>query len=146
MESLHILLKKNQNIINLNLDRNPVPEQIHGRLIYETNLKYLSLKHCKINDKGAKILSKYMICNRRLLVLDLSSNFIDDKAAEHLATMLRQNRKLKSLVLTDNWITDIGCKSIMQAFQKFPLNYTEMYFKRQLAFKYYHQRKLLVII
>lgn len=145
IEALHSLLKTHPNIVNLNLDQNPMPEQIYGCLLEETNLKFLCLQQCKINENGINMLSKYMIYNQKLLVLDLSSNCIDDKSAEHLAAMLRQNRKLKSLLLTDNWITDVGCKSIMQALQKFALNKDETYVKRQLAFKYYHQRNLLVI-
>ena len=72
------------------------------------NITKLSLKHCYIDDEGAKALANGNFAN--LTQLDLSSNSIDDEGAKALANGNLAN--LTQLDLSSNSIDDEGAKAL----------------------------------
>lgn len=129
------------------MDGNPNKDQNYYALLRDTNIKYLSLKGCKINKYGLELLCQELTfdSNSNLVMLNLTSNFIDDTALSFLTQILRENRKMTALILADNWITDTGCQELMSVLQKFTLTNNEILMRRQINLNYFIQKAKLVI-
>jgi len=139
-DTLHTLasfLPQCVNIKNLVLDGNPIKEENWAELIGEDSLiQNLSLRHCKITDKGCagigRALGTAKVANTKLLSLNMTGNEIEDQGAEHLAGGLRMNRTLMSFTLTSNKIGDKGASKIAEALSRFPLSHEEVVVRRRL--------------
>ncbi|BFZ07715.1 hypothetical protein BsWGS_10753 [Bradybaena similaris] len=130
-------LQNCQHLKNVVLDGNPVKEENWYEFLLENSLiQNLSLRHCRITDKGAArlgtALGNVISTNRKLISLNLSGNFITDDGAEHLAGGLRMNRTLLSLTLTENNIGDRGTVKIAETLSRFPLTHEEVVMRRML--------------
>lgn len=114
------MLTELECLIDLNLDNNPnVQENYFLLCTPATNLRYLSLKMCKLSDKGIqKIVDELKFWdlpnNSKLIALNVADNDITDIGAKYIAAMLRTNRSLQSMVLTENKIQDDGAMLIIQ--------------------------------
>ncbi|XP_022913564.2 leucine-rich repeat-containing protein 71-like [Onthophagus taurus] len=133
VKAIKFLLVANPNIIDVSLDGNYIPKHPQYILGKGTNIRHLSLRFCKLTDKGVfrfkrPLQSPY---ERTILTLNLSSNLITDVGAKHLADELRTNRTLMYLNLSDNLITDVGLIHLMKTLRKFPLNHEEIVLRRQ---------------
>jgi len=137
LHTLSTFLPQCSNIKNVVLDGNPVKEENWAELIGEESLILnLSLRHCKITDKGAAGLGRNLGTaksqNTKLLSLNLTGNEIGDQGAESLAGGLRMNRTLMSLTLTSNRICNKGAAKIAEALSRFPLSHEEVVARRKL--------------
>ncbi|XP_005106251.1 leucine-rich repeat-containing protein 71 isoform X10 [Aplysia californica] len=137
LHTLAVFLPQCTNIKNVLLDGNPVKEENWAELIGEESLvQNLSLRHCKITDKGSAGLGRALgtakVANTKLLSLNLTGNDIGDPGAESLAGGLRMNRTLMSLTLTSNKVGDKGVAKISEALSRFPLSHEEVVERRKL--------------
>ncbi|CAL1530498.1 unnamed protein product [Lymnaea stagnalis] len=139
-ETVHTLatfLPQCVNLRNVTLDGNTVKEENWSELIGEESLiQNLSLRHCKITDKGAASIGRALgtakLANTKLLSLNLTGNFIGDVGATALAQGLRMNRTLVSLVLMNNNIGNKGAEKLAEALSRFPLTHEETVERRKL--------------
>ncbi|XP_019622541.1 PREDICTED: leucine-rich repeat-containing protein 71-like [Branchiostoma belcheri] len=111
------------NLRTVKLDGNPVPGEGFHQLIGEDSMIVsMSLRSCKISDKGAlligKALSTVKTRNQSLCVLNLNSNLITDVGACHLSNGLRMNRTLLILSVANNAIGDEGAKQLGEPIPK----------------------------
>ncbi|CAL1679907.1 unnamed protein product [Lasius platythorax] len=134
------MLTEFECLIDLNLDNNPnVQENYFLLCTPATNLRYLSLKMCKLSDKGVQKIAdelKYwdLPNNPKLIALNMADNDITDIGAEYIAAMLRTNRSLQSLVLTGNKIHDDGALLIIQELCMSTLTHEEVVDLRRRRF------------
>ncbi|CAG9769842.1 unnamed protein product [Ceutorhynchus assimilis] len=134
---------KTKNIITeLSLVGNPIKEQSYYRLIY-CGLKSLILRFCEITDRGLKKIAREFLNHdsdfATLIHLDLSSNMIFDEGCKYIATILKCDRTLQSISLIDCKITDVGCATLISCFNKFALNFEEVYKRRTIRLEYLKQ-------
>ncbi|TGZ46614.1 Leucine-rich repeat-containing protein [Temnothorax longispinosus] len=105
---------------DLNLDDNANVQENYYLLCAPTrNLRYLSLRMCKLSDNGIQKIANELRYrdppnNPKLIALNVADNDITDIGAEYIAAMLRTNRSLQSVVLTGNEIQDDGASLIIQ--------------------------------
>merc|ERR1711963_902249 len=137
LHTLAAFLPQCANLKNVVPDGNPIKEENWADLLREDSLiQNLSLRHCKITDKGAagigRSLGTAKVQNTKLLSLNLTGNDIGDPGAESLAGGLRMNRSLMSLTLTCNKIGDKGAAKISEALSRFPLSHEEVVARRRL--------------
>ncbi|RUS84468.1 hypothetical protein EGW08_007764 [Elysia chlorotica] len=137
LQMLASFLPQCANLKNVILDGNTIEEENWYELIGEESLvQHLSLRHCKITNKGAAALGRCLgsakKANTKLVSLNLTGNFIEDAGAEALAGGLRMNRTLMSLTLTSNYIGDKGVARIAEALSRFPLTHEEVVERRRL--------------
>ncbi|RZF39886.1 hypothetical protein LSTR_LSTR010514 [Laodelphax striatellus] len=135
------LRAENNTIKDLSLDMNVVPEQNYHCLIDGTTLEHISLKNCKINCKGAKLISQALEYNKpenkqNLLSLVLNGNAIEDCGLLFIAMALRTNFKLHYLSLANNLITDSGIEMIAGILKNFPISPEEDRRRRFMFIKY----------
>lgn len=83
-----------------------------------TNLKYLDLRDCELEDDGIKSICHALFeCDSALEHLDLSGNSVEKRGAKHIADYIRDcGGKLKTLRVEDNELTSKGAVSIAAAF------------------------------
>ncbi|XP_078666655.1 leucine-rich repeat-containing protein 71-like isoform X5 [Branchiostoma floridae x Branchiostoma belcheri] len=125
------------NLRTVKLDGNPVPGEGFHQLIGEDSMIVsMSLRSCKISDKGAlligKALSTVKTRNQSLCVLNLNSNLITDVGACHLSNGLRMNRTLLILSVANNAIGDEGAKQLGEVLSRFALTHEEVVERRKL--------------
>ncbi|XP_025074870.1 ribonuclease inhibitor-like [Pogonomyrmex barbatus] len=83
---------------DLNLDNNPNAQENHYLLCSPArNLRYLSLRMCKLSDNGIQKIANELKYrdppdDPKLIALNMADNDITDHGAEYLAAMLRTNR------------------------------------------------------
>ena len=94
------------SLLELNLSNNPHVTMEAYRVLGEEllevgtcKLEKLILEGCRINDEGAKYLSKNLEYNNSVRFLDLSRNIISDVGAVELSKMVAVNRSLGVLFL-----------------------------------------------
>ncbi|KAJ8705228.1 hypothetical protein PYW07_011055 [Mythimna separata] len=132
VESLYEISKflPNSQITELCFDGTFLKEANYHLLLPQSKLKHLSLARCTINDDVVKMITDQLKepypASKVLSALNLSSNKITDAGANYIADMLQSNRKLCYLNLAGNMITDKGGVSILNTFQKFPLQPQEL--------------------
>ncbi|XP_066270000.1 leucine-rich repeat-containing protein 71-like isoform X2 [Branchiostoma lanceolatum] len=125
------------NLRNIKLDGNPVPGEGFHQLIGEDSMIVsMSLRSCKISDKGAELIGKALSTvktrNQSLCVLNLNSNLITDVGAGHLSNGLRMNRTLLILSVANNAIGDEGAKKFGEVLSRFALTHEEVVERRKL--------------
>ncbi|CAF2496601.1 unnamed protein product [Rotaria sp. Silwood2] len=129
----------------VSLDGNPLAAEHFHILIEKDDLKiaHLSLRFCKITDKGAErlahILGNISVQNWKLLTLALSGNQIGDNGAKSFAKALRYNRTLISLNLSSNCITDRGACALALVLRKIVLTEEEILQRRHLLSEHYDE-------
>lgn len=133
------------NLTEVLLDDNYVKEGNYYCLLDEaSNLKYLSLKRCRINDvivsKMIKRLVRGKPAEKKIMMLDLTSNNITDVGAKLFGELFRRNRRITYLNLSGNMITDEGALAILKYLKEFPLTDTEIMDLKQRRLKYYQLR------
>ncbi|KAK7484615.1 hypothetical protein BaRGS_00024141 [Batillaria attramentaria] len=121
---------------NVIMDGNPVKDQNFYELIGEESIiQNLSLKHCSIDDDGARCIGMALGTakgsNSKLFSLNLAGNNITDVGVEHLAMGLKMNRTLLSLSLSGNNIEDKGAMKLAEALSRFPLSQDEVVERRR---------------
>ena len=86
---------------------------IKNLLTKETNLKYLKLNNCKIED-GVNLIIHGINNNKNLLILDLSENNLssNQEQLKEFEEALKNNNILSSLILNDTYLDDIGIKYV----------------------------------
>uniref|UniRef100_A0A8B9L687 NLR family, CARD domain containing 3 n=1 Tax=Astyanax mexicanus TaxID=7994 RepID=A0A8B9L687_ASTMX len=102
----------------------------------DCHIQFLSLADSSISSKGIKPLSRALLVNRTLTILErakkvawcerlkcvyicsLQSNSIEDEGARALAEVLQSNRKLTSLNVQKNGIGPDGVKRIAESLKK----------------------------
>lgn len=113
-----------------------------------SNLSYLSLSKCTINDeiveKMMAQLKHPLTASKTLLALNLSCNLITDSGARFIGEALRTNRCLQYLNLTGNMITDNGATFIFTSLMKFPLYDKEKYERDKTYVQYSLQKVKLM--
>ncbi|KYN29832.1 Leucine-rich repeat-containing protein C10orf92 like protein [Trachymyrmex cornetzi] len=83
---------------DLNLDDNPNPQENYYLLCAPAkNLRYLSLRMCKLSDNGIQKIANELKYrdppnDPKLIALNVADNNITDIGAEYIAEMLRTNR------------------------------------------------------
>ncbi|XP_011877279.1 PREDICTED: uncharacterized protein LOC105567213 [Vollenhovia emeryi] len=83
---------------DLNLDDNPNVQENYYLLCAPTrNLRYLSLRMCKLSDNGIQRIANELTYrdppnDPKLIALNVADNDITDIGAEYIAAMLRTNR------------------------------------------------------
>ncbi|KAH9495024.1 Leucine-rich repeat-containing protein 71 [Bulinus truncatus] len=137
LHTMATFLPQCSNLTNVILDGNTVKEENWSELIGPDSLiQNLSLRHCKITDKGAvkigRVLGHATLSNLKLISLNLSGNLIGDVGAQGLAEGLRMNRTLLSLSLMNNNIGDKGTEKLAEALSRFPLTHEEIVERRKL--------------
>uniref|UniRef100_A0A2C9LP74 Leucine-rich repeat-containing protein 71 n=1 Tax=Biomphalaria glabrata TaxID=6526 RepID=A0A2C9LP74_BIOGL len=137
LHTLATFLPQCLNLVNVVLDGNTVKEENWSELLgLESLIQHLSLRHCKITDKGAEKIGKALghakWCNTKLITLNLSGNLIGDVGAQALAEGLRMNRTLLSLTLMSNNIADKGSEKLAETLSRFPLTHEEIVERRKL--------------
>ncbi|CAF1184041.1 unnamed protein product [Rotaria sp. Silwood1] len=137
-----------KNLKTVSLDGNPLAAEHFHILIEKDTLKiaHLSLRFCKITDKGAErlahVLGNMSVQNWKLLTLTLSGNQLGDNGAKSFAKALRYNRTLISLNLSSNFITDRGACAIALVLRKIILTEEEIIQRRHLLSNRYDERHL----
>lgn len=90
-----------------------------------SNLSYLSLSRCTINDEIVENIISQLIyplpASKTLIALNLSCNLITDRGVYSIGKALRSNRCLQYLNLAGNMITDYGAAFLFDSLMKFPL-------------------------
>lgn len=119
------------NITHICFDDSYVPQGNYNILLEETSqLIYLSLNRCKINDEVCKRIAMNLSFGKPaaefLRALELGSNNITDSGAQCLGTALRTNRCLMHLNVSGNKITDKGASTILDALKEFRLTDDEV--------------------
>ncbi|XP_039294169.1 uncharacterized protein LOC111058683 [Nilaparvata lugens] len=144
-KSIEIIAKQlrseNNTINDLSLDMNVVPEQNYHLLIDGTTLEHLSLRNCKIECKGARLIAEALEFKKpelkqRLLSLVLNGNAIQDSGLLFITMALRTNFKLHYLSLANNLITDSGIEMIAGVMKRFPISPEEDRERRFMFIKY----------
>lgn len=109
-----------------------------------SNLNYLSLSKCSINDEITENimlqLKHSLPASKTLLALNLSCNFITDNGAHFIGEALRSNRCLQYLNLASNMITDDGAAFIFSSLLKFPLTGKEVDLRDKTFIQYSTQK------
>ncbi|XP_063953863.1 leucine-rich repeat-containing protein 71-like isoform X4 [Lytechinus pictus] len=136
LKELSSFLPQCQNLKNVTIEGNPIPEEPWACLIGEDSIIVnLSLRHNNISEKGAKALgqaiSNEKTCNKNLLSLNLSNNKLGEAGAIALLDGLRMNRVLLSLSLASNELTDKAAIYAGEIFSRFPLTHTEVVERRK---------------
>ncbi|XP_011676742.1 leucine-rich repeat-containing protein 71 isoform X12 [Strongylocentrotus purpuratus] len=136
LKELSSFLPQCQNLKNLTIEGNPIPEEPWACLIGEDSIIVnLSLRHNKISEKGAKTLgqaiSNEKSCNKNLLSLNLSNNKLGEAGAIDIMNGLRMNRVLLSLSLASNELTDKAAIYAGEILSRFPLTHTEVVERRK---------------
>lgn len=139
-------LLPHSNLTDVCLDNTYVPEGNYYVLLeHASNMKYLSLNRCKINDEVCKEIATRIDFGRpaekSLLVLSLSSNIITDVGAKYFGEILRRNRHLLYLNLFGNRVGDTGLGFLVKHLQEFPLTCDEIIDKKRRKMEY-NQKKL----
>ncbi|XP_018362504.1 PREDICTED: leucine-rich repeat-containing protein 71-like [Trachymyrmex cornetzi] len=125
---------------DLNLDDNPNPQENYYLLCAPAkNLRYLSLRMCKLSDNGIQKIANELKYrdppnDPKLIALNVADNNITDIGAEYIAEMLRTNRSLQSVVLTGNEIQDDGASLIIQELVMSTLTHEEIVGLRRRRF------------
>ncbi|KYN42299.1 Leucine-rich repeat-containing protein C10orf92 like protein [Trachymyrmex septentrionalis] len=125
---------------DLNLDGNPNPQENYYLLCAPArNLRYLSLRMCKLSDNGMQKIANELKYRDppnvpKLIALNVADNDITDIGAEYIAEMLRTNRSLQSVVLTGNEIQDDGVSLIIQELVTSTLTHEEIVDLRRRRF------------
>ncbi|XP_066539209.1 NLR family CARD domain-containing protein 3 [Hoplias malabaricus] len=83
----------------------------------DCHIQSLSLADSSISSKGIKPLSRALLVNRTLTVLDLHGNNIGTKGAKILAEALRMNQVIVSLNLQSNLVEDEGARALAEVLQ-----------------------------
>ncbi|CAH0677883.1 unnamed protein product [Spodoptera exigua] len=114
------------NITEVCLDDSEVKEGNYYVLLEQySQLKYLSLNRCNINDAICKKIFTNIDFGApaatTLQLLDLACNEITDEGAKFIGQVLRLNRCLMHLNLSGNRITDEGFRPIIESLMEFPL-------------------------
>ncbi|CAH1636125.1 unnamed protein product [Spodoptera littoralis] len=138
------------NITEVCFDDSHVKEGNYYILLEQfSQLKYLSLNRCCINDDICKKIFTnihfHAPAGNTLQVLELGSNEITDEGAKFIGTVLRTNRCLLHLNLSGNMITDEGFRPMIETLMKFPLESDEIMAMRRRKFRYL-QNKINVYI
>ncbi|GAB1863712.1 LRC71 protein [Camponotus japonicus] len=134
------MLTEIECLTDLNLDNNPNVQENYFLLCTPSrNLHYLSLKMCKLSDKGIqKIMDELKYRDSpnhpKLIALNVADNDITDVGAKYIAAMLRTNRSLQSMVLTGNKIRDNGALLIIQELCMSTLTHEEIVDLRRRRF------------
>ncbi|XP_041457800.1 leucine-rich repeat-containing protein 71-like isoform X5 [Lytechinus variegatus] len=136
LKELSSFLPQCQNLKNVTVEGNPIPEEPWACLIGEDSIIVnLSLRHNNISEKGAKALgqaiSNEKTCNKNLLSLNLSNNKLGEAGAIVLLDGLRMNRVLLSLSLASNELTDKAAIYAGEILSRFPLTHTEVVERRK---------------
>lgn len=85
-------------------------------LYHNLLLKELDLSDNQISDRGAQILSDFLLSQRcTLQKLHLGSNGITDRGVEYLSKMLKVNHSLTHLMLCRNQISNSGVHLLSSA-------------------------------
>ncbi|CAF1059890.1 unnamed protein product [Didymodactylos carnosus] len=138
LAQLASLLPKCPNLKNLILDSNPLTNERYDVLLTDDTISIvnLSLRHCRITERGAAHISNGLGNERRqnskLQTLNLGYNEIGDAGAEQIAKGLKFNRTLLVLNLSSNDISDNGSEKLAAVLSKFPLSREELLYRRQL--------------
>ncbi|CAH1262139.1 LRRC71 [Branchiostoma lanceolatum] len=125
------------NLRTVKLDGNPVPGEGFHQLIGEDSMIVsMSLRSCKITDKGAELIGKALSTaktrNQSLCALNLNSNMITDAGACHIANGLRMNRTLLVLSIANNAIGDEAAKKFGEVLSRFSLTHEEVVERRKV--------------
>lgn len=137
-------------ITDINLDGSPVKEGNYYILLdhAQTQIKYLSLSRCKINDEVCKEIAIRLHYARpagqTLLLLNFTSNHITDEGAKHLGEALKTNRRLRYLNLSDNRIGDDGANCILSALSEFALTSDENMIRKKRLFEYLRNKNEMI--
>ncbi|XP_049336049.1 NLR family CARD domain-containing protein 3 [Astyanax mexicanus] len=83
----------------------------------DCHIQFLSLADSSISSKGIKPLSRALLVNRTLTILDLHGNNIGTKGAKTLAEALRMNQIIVSINLQSNSIEDEGARALAEVLQ-----------------------------
>ncbi|XP_062382103.1 NLR family CARD domain-containing protein 3 isoform X2 [Sardina pilchardus] len=83
----------------------------------DCHIQSLSLADNLVTSKGAKPLSRALLVNRTLTILDLRGNTIGPKGAKSLAEALKMNQALVTLNLQNNRIEDEGARALAELLQ-----------------------------
>lgn len=134
------------NICEIIFDDSYVREGNYYILLEQiSQLKYLSLNRCEINDEVCKkIFEKIGFgdpAGKTLQILELGSNEITDDAAIFIGAVLRSNRCLVHLNLSGNRVTDSGFISILDSLMEFPLTSVERSKTRQKRIRYLQSKE-----
>ncbi|XP_078591308.1 leucine-rich repeat-containing protein 71-like isoform X4 [Branchiostoma floridae x Branchiostoma japonicum] len=125
------------NLRTVKLDGNPVPGEGFHQLIGEDSMIVsMSLRSCKITDKGAELIGKALSTaktrNQSLCALNLNSNMITDAGACYIANGLRMNRTLLVLSIANNAIGDEAAKKFGEVLSRFALTHEEVVERRKV--------------
>lgn len=138
LKQLASILPKCANLRTLILDANPLPFEHYEVLFNDDNspIINLSLRHCRITDRGAAFIGQGLgnerRQNKKLQTLNLAYNSLGDLGAEHIARSLKFNRSLLVLNLSSNDISDAGAQKLAEVLNKFPLTAEELVYRRKL--------------
>uniref|UniRef100_A0A4W4FFK8 NACHT domain-containing protein n=1 Tax=Electrophorus electricus TaxID=8005 RepID=A0A4W4FFK8_ELEEL len=83
----------------------------------DCRIQCLSLADSSISSKGVKPLSRSLLVNRTLTILDLHGNNIGTRGAKTLAEALKMNQVITSLNLQSNHIEDEGARALADVLQ-----------------------------
>ncbi|XP_028177825.1 uncharacterized protein LOC114365445 [Ostrinia furnacalis] len=139
-------LLPHSNITDVCLDDTYIPEGNYYVLLDQaSNIKYLSLNRCRINDDVCKEIAFRIDfgqpAGKSLLALDLSSNKITDTGAKYFGDTLKKNRHLLHLNLLGNRISDVGFGYLLRHLQEFPLTCDEISDKKRRKMEYTIKKK-----
>lgn len=119
------------NITEICFDDSFIREANYHILLEEiSQLSYLSLNRCRINDQACQKIAMNIdfgySAASTLQVLELGTNELTDDSAKSFGLVLMKNRCLLHLNLSGNRITDEGFKAIMDSLKQFPLDYVDV--------------------
>ena len=85
----------------------------------QSNLKIISLKHCKINE-NINLIFEGLGKNKKIKILDLSKNEIGNypEQFEGIISCLKNNKTLNELILDSNYLDDETLKMIINALKE----------------------------
>lgn len=138
-------LLPHSNLTDVCLDDSYVPEGNYYVLLDQaSDIRYLSLNRCKINDAVCKEIASRLDFERpaekSLMVLDLGSNKITDVGAKYFGEVLRRNRHLLHLNFQGNRISDTGLGFILKSLCEFPLTSDEIIDKKRRKYEYLRRK------
>ena len=123
-------LRTSRALRKLDLDRNPIGDQgllyITKVLTNNTTLTELSLSKCRlrITEENGPVLTKMLLRNKTLRILDLSLNkAISDNAASFIIEGFKKNTTLKTLDLSYCGITGEGFRLIKSSTSTCKIDY-----------------------
>ncbi|MGL5720648.1 MAG: hypothetical protein ACRCYP_07675 [Alphaproteobacteria bacterium] len=97
------------------------------------NLKYLSLKRCKLTNTDIKNFATQFSGNNSLKELILSNNYsISDQSTASIETLIKKN-SLEALALNDTSLTGAGLKTLSSAIQTSKLRHLDLRNLRQMG-------------